>query len=179
MWNSCQWPSNIANRLCKWYTAKCTQYHTKTLSKITDYVSKSHLKHQQICQLNWISDNSPLATNQARIIFKNLTLVHHCIYDNAREYLKNFLKRKQSNHNLRSCIRNNCDLEVPFNKWKTFGNRSFNGGTPPWTHYLITSRQHLITKLSKFFVRHFYLRNIWLDDNWSAASVIIIYVCAC
>ena len=35
-----------------WYTAQCTQYHTKTLSKITEYVSKSHLKHQQICQLN-------------------------------------------------------------------------------------------------------------------------------
>ena len=53
---------------------------------------------------------------RARIIFKNLTLVHQYIYGNAPEYLKNHLKRKQSNHNLRSCIHNNCDLEVPFNK---------------------------------------------------------------
>ena len=53
---------------------------------------------------------------RARIIFKNLTLVHQCIYANAPEYLKNLLKRKQSNCNLRSCIHNNCDLEVPFNK---------------------------------------------------------------
>ena len=98
---------------------------------------------------------------RARIIFKNLTLVHQCIYGNALEYLKNLLKKKQSNHNLRSCIRNNCDLEVPFNKQKTFGDRSFSGGTPPsGTHCLITSRQQLIMKLSKFFVRHFYLRNI-------------------
>ena len=74
---------------------------------------------------------------RARIIFKNLTLVHQCIYGNASEYLNNLLKRKQSNCNLRSQIRNICDLEVPFNKQKTFGDRSFSGGThPSGMHYL-------------------------------------------
>ena len=79
---------------------------------------------ESLITLNWL----PI---RAKIIFKNLTLVQQCIYGNTPEYLKNLSKRKQSNHNLSSCIHNNCDLEVPFNKQKTFGDKSFSGGTPP------------------------------------------------
>ena len=93
-------------------------------AKVILNTSKYAISTKSLITLHWL-------LIRARIIFKNLTLVHQCIYRNAPEHLKNLLKRKQPNRNLRSCIHNNCDLEVPFNKQKTFGDRSFSGGTPP------------------------------------------------
>ena len=77
----------------------------KVILNINKYASST----ESLIALHWL----PI---QARIIFKHLTLVHQCIYGNAPEYLRNLLKKKQSKHSLRSCIRNVCDLEVPFNK---------------------------------------------------------------
>ena len=77
----------------------------KEILNINKYASST----ESLIALHWL----PV---QARINFKNLTLVHQCIYGNAPEYRRNLLKKKQSKHSLRSCIHNICDLEVPFNK---------------------------------------------------------------
>ena len=90
-------------------TLKAYQRLQNMSAKVILNTNKHASSTESLIALHWL----PI---RARIIFKNLTLVHQCIYGNAQEYLKNLLKKKQLKHNLRSCIRNNCDLEVPFNK---------------------------------------------------------------
>ena len=134
-------------------TLKLYQRLQNMSAKVILNTNKYASSTESLIALHWL----PV---QARIIFKNLTLVHQCIYGNAPEYLRNLLKKKQSKCSLRRCIHNTCDLEVPFNKWKTFGDRSFSGGTPPFgMNFHTTLGQQLIMKLSKFFARHSYLRN--------------------
>ena len=57
----------------------------KVILNINKYASST----ESLTALHWL----PI---QARIIFKNLTLVHQCIYGNAPEYLRKLLKKKQS-----------------------------------------------------------------------------------
>ena len=93
-------------------------------AKVTLNTNKYASSTESLIALHWV----PV---QARIIFKNLTLVHQCIYGNAPEYLRNLLKKKQSKRSLRNCIHNTCDLEVPFNKQKLLGIGLLVGVHPP------------------------------------------------
>ena len=69
--------------------------------------------------LHWL----PVRT---RINFKILSLTHQCIHGTAPDYLKSLINlRKPSNLNSKY------NLKTPFNKHKTFGDRSFSGGHPP------------------------------------------------
>ena len=90
-------------------TLKTYQRLQNMSAKVILNTNKYASSTESLIALHWV----PV---QARIIFKNLTLIHQCIYGNAPEYLRNLLKKKQSKHSLRNCIHNTCDLEVPFNK---------------------------------------------------------------
>ena len=72
---------------------------------------------------------------RARINFKILSLTHQCIHGTAPDYLKSLINLRKPRRSLQSNLKSEYNLETPFNKHKTFGDRSFSGEHPPmeWT----------------------------------------------
>ena len=72
---------------------------------------------------------------RARINFKILSLTQQCIHGTAPDYLKSLINLRKPRRSLQSNLNSKYNLETPFNKYKTFGDRSFSGGHPPmeWT----------------------------------------------
>ena len=79
---------------------------------------------------------------RARINFKILSLTHQCIHGTVADYLKSLINFRKPRRSLRSNLNSKYNLETPFNKHKTFGNRSFSGGAPPYG-----TNCHIISKL--------------------------------
>ena len=69
---------------------------------------------------------------RARINFKILSLIHQCIHGTAPDYLKSLIHLRKPRISLQNNLNSEYNLETPFNKHKTFGDRSFSGGTPLW-----------------------------------------------
>ena len=67
---------------------------------------------------------------RARINFKILSLTHQCIHGTAPDYLKSLINLRIPRRSLWSNLNSEYSLETPFNKHKTFGDRSFSGGAP-------------------------------------------------
>ena len=87
---------------------------------------------------------------RARINFKILSLTHQCIHGTAPDYLKSLINLRIPRRSLRSSLNAEYDLEIPFNKHKTFGDRSFSGGAPPYgmNCHIISKPQAIIVTLS-------------------------------
>ena len=69
---------------------------------------------------------------RARINFKILLLTHQCIHGTAPDYLKSLINLREPRRSLQSNLNSKYSLETPFNKHKTFGDRSFRGEHPPY-----------------------------------------------
>ena len=97
---------------------------------------------------------------RARLNFKVLSLTHQYIQGIAPDYLKSLINLRIPRRSLRSNLNAEYDLEIPFNKHKTFGDRSFSGGAPPYemTYHIISKPQAIIVTLSDN-ARHSYLIN--------------------
>ena len=94
---------------------------TKTILNRTKYSSTT----EALKILHWL----PV---RARINFKILSLTHQCIHGTAPDYLKSLINLRIPRRSLRSNLNAEYDLEIPFNKHKTIGDRSFSGGAPPY-----------------------------------------------
>ena len=83
---------------------------------------------------------------RARINFKVLSLTHQCIHGTAPDYLKSLINLRIPTRSLRSNLNAEYDLQIPFNKYKTFGDRSFSGGAPQlWNelpHHIKATSNH-------------------------------------
>ena len=101
-------------------------------AKVTLNTNKYASSTESLIALHWL----PV---RARIIFKKSNIGTPVHIRQCLRISKEPFKKKQSKCSLRNYIHNTCDLEVPFNKRKTFGDRSFSGGAPPsGMHYLTT-----------------------------------------
>ena len=98
---------------------------------------------------------------KCRISFKILTFMYNCSVGQAPEYLKELLTKKTSNVNLRSSRNSESHYNVPFNKRKTFSDRSFSTIGPKLWNELPTSVQNsgsidiFKNKLKNYFFRDF------------------------
>jgi len=86
--------------------------------------SKFDSSKQALYELHWL----PI---KARIVFKLLTFMYKCSNDEAPAYLTELLTKHSPNRQgLRSCGSNMASYDVPFNKRKTFSDRSFSTAGP-------------------------------------------------
>ena len=103
--------------------------------------------------LHWLSVRT-------RINFKILSLTYQCIHGTAPDYLKSLINLRIPRRSLRSYLNSEYSLETPFNKHKTFGDRSFSGGAPPYgMNCHIISKPRAITVTLSNNARHSYLIN--------------------
>ena len=79
--------------------------------------SKYSSSRKALIDLHWL----PI---QARVEFKVLSLMHQCTHGCGPEYLKDLLTKRTVVRNLRNT--EDCLYVIPFNKHKTFGDRSFS-----------------------------------------------------
>ena len=79
--------------------------------------SKYSSSRKALIDLHWLP-------NQARVEFKVLPLMHQCTHGCGPEYLKDLLTKRTVVRNLRNT--EDCLYVIPFNKHKTFGDRSFS-----------------------------------------------------
>jgi hypothetical protein len=61
---------------------------------------------------------------RARIEFKTICICHQCIHGNAPEYLKCLLQKVTVIRSLHNSLNREFDLNIPFNRRKTFADRS-------------------------------------------------------
>ena len=88
-------------------------------SKLVLKRSKYESSQEALRDLHWL----PI---QARIEFKILSLMHQCTHGCGPEYLKDLLTKKPTVRSLRNSAEDQHNYVIPFNKHKTFGDRSFS-----------------------------------------------------
>lgn len=103
---------------------------------------KSYERIQNMCAKIVLNRNKYSSSKEAlkelhwlpikeRIKYKLLCIVHSCKFGRAPKYLKNLLHTRKPSRSLRSNTGENSNLlEIPYNKRKTFGDRSFSYMAP-------------------------------------------------
>lgn len=119
---------------------------------------KSDSSKQALYDLHWL----PI---KARIQFKILVYMYNCRVGNAPPYLSDLLIPKVQKRSLRSSSSSVDSYEVPFNKCKTFSDRSFSTiGPKLWNDLPLNIRQcssvdsfkkHLKTHFFRDYFNHF------------------------
>ena len=136
-------------------TIKLYQRLQNMCAKLVLQKSKYDSATEALQRLHWL----PI---RARIEFKIVTITHQCVYGQAPEYLKCLLRKVSVNKKLRSAARKTYDLEVPFNKAKTFGDRSCMYFAPLTWNQLpidIKGEQNLVTfkhKCKTYFYQKYF-----------------------
>ena len=136
-------------------TIKPYQRLQNMCAKLVLQKSKYDSATEALQRLHWL----PI---RARIEFKIVTITHQCVYGQAPDYLKCLLRKVSVNKQLRSAARKTYDLEVPFNKAKTFGDRSFMYFAPLTWNQLpidIKGEQNLVTfkhKCKTYFYQKYF-----------------------
>ena len=105
---------------------------------------------QALYDLHWL----PIKT---RIDFKILTYMYNCSVGNAPQYLIELLSSKVSKRTLRSSESSVGCYAVPYNKKKTFSDRSFStAGPKQWNELPLSLRQSESVNTSIFFLMYLF-----------------------
>ena len=114
--------------------------------------SKYDSAKQSLFDLHWL----PI---RARITFKILTYMFNCSVGNAPEYLRELLITQESKRTLRSPVSSECCSVVPFNKKKTFSDRSFSTTGPKlWNELPLAIRKCETVEKFKRELKTYYFR---------------------
>ena len=115
--------------------------------------SKYDSSKQALYDLHWL----PI---KARIDFKILTYMYNCTVGNAPLYLKELLNNQVSKRNLRSSQSSAFSYVVPFNKNKTFSDRSFSTVGPKlWNELPLLIRQSKSLDIFKQQLKTFFFED--------------------
>lgn len=100
---------------------------------------------------------------KARINFKILCTMYNCFVGNAPAYLCELLQKPISNRtNLRSADNAEYSFTIPFNKRKTFKDRSFSTVGPSlWNKLPLYIRQSTTLDIFKRQVKTYYFRDFY------------------
>ena len=117
--------------------------------------SKYDSSKQALYDLHWL----PI---KARIDFKILTYMYNCTVGNAPLYLKELLNNQVSKRNLRSSQSSAFSYVVPFNKNKTFSDRSFSTVGPKlWNELPLLIRQSKSLDIFKQQLKTFFFEDFF------------------
>lgn len=117
--------------------------------------SKYDSSKQSLFDLHWL----PI---KARITFKVLVYMYNCSVGNAPSYLSDLLTHKVSRRTLRSSQSSIGNYEVPFNRNKTFSDRSFSYVGPKlWNDLPISVKSSnsvgvFKQKLKSYYFQHYF-----------------------
>jgi hypothetical protein len=126
-------------------------------AKLVLRLSKYDSSKQALYQLHWL----PI---KARIEFKILTVMYNCSKGHAPAYLTELLTGKVPRRKLRSAdVASGC-YDVPFNKHKTFGDRSFKTVGPQlWNTLPVNLRNSDTVDTFKKHLKTLFFRNF---ESW-------------
>ena len=126
-------------------------------AKLVLRLRKYDSSKQALLQLHWL----PI---KARIEFKILTVMFNCSKGQAPAYLTELLSEQVPRHRLRSSDFATGCYGVPFNKRKTFGDRSFKTVGPKlWNKLPLDLRNSISVDTFKKNLKTLFFRNF---DSW-------------
>ena len=110
-------------------------------SKIICQKTKYESSKDCLKELHWL----PI---RARIDHKILSITHGCVYGYGPNYLKELISVKKSTRSLRGSEHDGLTLNIPFTKYKTFGDRSFSMAAPKLWNNLPENIRNIDSKTS-------------------------------
>ena len=115
--------------------------------------SKYENSKQSLFDLHWL----PI---KARISFKVLTYMYNCSVGKAPSYLTDLLTNQVSKRTLRSSESSVGNYDIPFNKNKTFSDRSFSFiGPKLWNDLPMNVKNSKSVDIFKHRLKSFYFEN--------------------
>lgn len=124
-------------------------------AKLVLFRSKYDSSKQALFDLHWL----PV---KARITFKMLTIMYNCSTGHAPAYLTDLLSQSAPGRSLRSSDKATDNYNVPFNRRKTFGDRSFSAiGPKLWNELPLSLRKSESLNTFKKNLKTHYFRSFY------------------